>query len=333
MRGIAETRSSIIMVGWDGGRTAAGQWIFGSVLDQILEQTQELVLVAKLGHPLNTTRRLVTILPRRSSHHPGFYRAVGVLKRVASQLGATVRALVVDGDPGPFEEAFERVKPDLPAQFERVTGWNALLAALREEALPDDLVVLFSARRGTATWHPKLERLPGQLASLVPESFLVVYPPGFTDSADPRPTTPELDVEHPGDHVVRLEHASFDRALDQLLTAALPDSSMKTSLRDMLVESEREFSNEIIPGVVLPHARLPGLTDSTVVVGVSEQGVECPGGSAPAHLIVLLVSPADRPEEHLRRLAEIARFLRSPEHVREVLGRWAPEPNSEWLPS
>ncbi|MFW6089263.1 MAG: hypothetical protein ACODAB_05885, partial [Gemmatimonadota bacterium] len=61
MRGIAETRSSIIMVGWDGGRTAAGQWIFGSVLDQILEQTQELVLVAKLGHPLNTTRRLVTI--------------------------------------------------------------------------------------------------------------------------------------------------------------------------------------------------------------------------------------------------------------------------------
>jgi Kef-type K+ transport system membrane component KefB/mannitol/fructose-specific phosphotransferase system IIA component (Ntr-type) len=331
VRGIAETRSSIVVVGWDGGRTAAGQWIFGSVLDQILEQTRELVLVAKLGHPLNTTRRLVAILPPLSDRHLGLYRALGVVKRVASQLGAPIRALVVDGEADSFEVGFERVKPDLPVEFATVGGWNALLATLRDETRPDDLVVLFSARRGTATWQPKLERLPGQLASLAPESFVVVYPPELTEGAPPTPPTSGLPDEFPSERVIRLDDTSFAGALDQLLAAALPDPRRAATLRDLLVASEREFSNELIPGVVLPHARIPGLQDSILLVGVSGRGVECPGAAAPAHFVVLLVSPADRPEEHLRRLADVAGLLRSPERVREIVGRWAPEMDMGWL--
>ena len=331
VRGIAETRSSIVVLGWDGGRTAAGQWVFGSVLDQILEQSEELVLVAKLGHPLNTTRRLVTILPGQSDHHPGFYRAVGVVKRIASQLGASVRALVVDWDTAPFEEGFAHVKPDLPVEFARIGGWNALLATLREETRPDDLVVLFSARRGTATWQPKLERLPGQLAVLLPESFVVVYPPYVTDRAAPQPATSGLDDELPGERVIRLDDTTFDAALDQMLAIAFADAQVATSLRDLLVASEREFSNEILPGVVLPHARLPGLRDSVVLLGVSGPGIVCPGTTTPAHLVVVLVSPSDRPEEHLRRLAQIARFLRTPENVAEVIERCAPELGTGWL--
>ena len=326
VRGIAETRSSIVVVGWDGGRTAAGQWIFGSILDQILEQTSKLVLVAKLGHPLSTTRRLVTILPPLCDHHPGFYRAVRVVKRIAAQLGAPVRALALDDDVGPLERGFEQVKPDLPVEFEPVGGWNRLLATLREETQPDDLVVLFSARRGTAIWHPKLERLPGQLAELVPESFLVVYPPTLTEA-----TASEGVVDLPGGRAIRLDAGSFEAAIDQMLAEAFSDSHTVTALRDILITSEGQFSNEIIPGVVLPHARLSGLQDSIVLMGVSEAGVACPGASTPARLLVLLVSPADRPEEHLRRLAEIARFLRSPDRVAGLIEGCAPELGTGWL--
>lgn len=331
VRGIAETRSSIVVIGWDGGRTAAGQWIFGSILDQILEQTREMVLVARLGHPLNTTRRLVLVLPPLSDHQSGFYRAVGAVKRIASQLGAAVSALVVEGPAEPFEEAFGRIKPDLPMQAEAVAGWNALLAVLREESRADDLVVLFSARRGTLAWHPKLERLPAQLASLDPESFIVVYPPDFTEGEPLVPPGTVLADALPDNRLIWLEATSFEAALDQMLAIALPGHRPEPSLREILVTSEREFSNEIFPGVVLPHARVRGLRDSVVLVGLSERGIPCPGAAAPAHMLVLLISPADRPEAHLRRLAQIARSLRSAEQVRDVLARWAPEMDTSWL--
>jgi hypothetical protein len=41
-RGIAETRSSVVIIGWDARRTTQTR-IFGTVLDQLLEQTRQLV--------------------------------------------------------------------------------------------------------------------------------------------------------------------------------------------------------------------------------------------------------------------------------------------------
>ncbi len=41
----------------------------------------------------------------------------------------------------------------------------------------DDIVVVFSARRGTLAWHPQLENLPRVLAHSGPESFIIFYPP------------------------------------------------------------------------------------------------------------------------------------------------------------
>lgn len=109
------------------------------------------------------------------------------------------------------------------------------------------------------------------------------------------------------------------------------DPETTARLRDMLVASENEFSNEVIPGVVLPHARLRGLPASVVVIGVSPTGVSCPGAARPVRLFVLLASPASRPDEHLRRLAGIARFLRSPERVAALLARLAPDVDADWL--
>jgi nucleotide-binding universal stress UspA family protein len=51
-RGMAETRTSGVVIGWDGRRFSP-RGIFGSVLDQLLERTRQQVMVAKLGHPLH----------------------------------------------------------------------------------------------------------------------------------------------------------------------------------------------------------------------------------------------------------------------------------------
>lgn len=330
-RASSEARASLILLGWDGGHTGAGQWIFGSVLDQVLDAVSRQVIVARLSRPLGTIRRVLVILPPAIEFHPGAYDALGCLKRLASQAGAALVAAAVGGDPGARTKPLAELRPrSLHVEPRGVDGWEALPGFLRHEPRPDDLVVVLSARRGTIAWNPKLERLPGRLPRLDIANFLIVYPSQSVEREISRPTLPAaLSTER----ILRIDGISFGTAIARLARLVAPDRGTSRRLRRKLIASELEFSNEILPGVLLPHARLAGLEEATVAMGISADGLLVPGASAPVRLIVLLVSPLDRPEVHLRHLADVARFLKSPERVAEVLQDHAPELSTDWLTS
>jgi mannitol/fructose-specific phosphotransferase system IIA component (Ntr-type) len=320
VRGIAETRSTTVVIGWDGGRSAVGQ-IFGSVLDQLLIQTKQMVVVAKLGHPLNVTRRLLVVMPPLIHRHPGFFEAARAVKTVATQLGATMVGLVVDDDADRIAELFAPIKPAMPAHFEGVSGWTRLMHELRQRVRADDLVVVLSARRGTLPWHPKLERLPTQLAGLLPESFLIFYP---SEADTPRrdPVVPSVLPRglQPDRIAFDLPPGPFDEALRRILSTGIDDPAKREAITAALVEGEREFSTEVRPGVVVPHARVAGITEPVLFLGTCAEGISFPQARDPAKLIFVLLSPAERPQEHLRSLAEIARLVSREEYVEELLG-------------
>jgi len=309
-RGIAETRSSVIVIGWDARRSTQAR-IFGSVLDQLLEQSRQLVVVAKLGHPLNTTKRIVLILPPGGSRHPGFFGAMQAVKLIANALGADVLALVVADDTAGQQKLFGGVKPQVPAEWQFVDRWGRLAPLLREELREDDLVIAIAARRGALSWHRELERLPEFLANFGPESFLMVYPSDaepsarqdFSNTALPRTLDPSRVV-------FGLDNMGFDQAIDMLLkTTFVSEPDRLRRISSALATAERDFSTEIRPGVVVPHARVGGLLEPLLFLGISETGVEFPTASEPARLIFLLLSPSERPAEHLQDLADVARLV------------------------
>jgi hypothetical protein len=133
-------------------------------------------MVARLERPLNTTKRLVLVVPPLIDRHPGFFATTAVLKRIAAQLGAPLRLLVVGGRAAEYAAHVDGVKPALRVTADGVDAWNELMPRLAAEAGPDDLVVLLSARPGTVAWHPRLERLPARFASRLPGSFVIVFP-------------------------------------------------------------------------------------------------------------------------------------------------------------
>jgi Kef-type K+ transport system membrane component KefB/mannitol/fructose-specific phosphotransferase system IIA component len=320
-RGIAETRSSVVIIGWDARRSAQAH-IFGSVLDQLLEQTRQLVLVARLGHPLNTTKRIVLIVPPGSKHHPGFYGALQAIKLMASELGAVVKSFVVSGDTARYEKLYQDLKPQVPAEWEFVDRWTRIPPMLREQLRPDDLVVALSARRGALSWHRELERLPEFLATFGPESFIMVYP------SEAEPTAARQDFSgtmlphalKPERVVFELPRMPFGQALDTLLQSEFKDDGERLrQISGVVAREVGELSTEITPGVVLPHARIPKLKEPMLFLGISSEGIEFPGARGPAHLIFLLLSPVEHPAEHLRNLAEIARLVSKPERVQELL--------------
>ncbi|MGD8542836.1 MAG: cation:proton antiporter [Desulfobacteraceae bacterium] len=86
-------------------------------------------------------------------------------------------------------------------------------------------------------------------------------------------------------------------------------------------DREEALSTGIGNGVAIPHARLEGLRESLVVVGISKTGVDfdAPDGKL-AKVIFLVLTPGDAPGDQLRIAAEIAGLFRDPRMAGRVLG-------------
>ena len=175
VRGAVEVQADLLLLGWDAQRSI-GQRLFGSVIDQVLARTTDPVMVARLGHPVNTTDRLFVVLPAGIDHHEGFFESVALLKRLADRLGAPLTVLAVGGAAHQYERLFDLVEPELDAEFRDLSSWTALHARLADETTADDLVGVISSRPGSVGWHDALEVLPYRLATLPPESFVLLHP-------------------------------------------------------------------------------------------------------------------------------------------------------------
>lgn len=92
----------------------------------------------------------------------------------------------------------------------------------------------------------------------------------------------------------------------------------------ILLERESLGSTGIGDGVAIPHGKLHMCSDMIVVFGRSSRGVDFQAmDGKPVHLFFLLVTPDDKPGDHLKVLARISRIIRNPA-LRESL-RTAPD--------
>ncbi|HSJ26189.1 MAG TPA: cation:proton antiporter [Longimicrobiales bacterium] len=318
-RGVAETRASLLIVGWDGQRSRR-RGIFGTVLDQVLEQTRQQVLVAKLGHPLNTTKRIILLLPEASDRVPGFLQSVRTLKLLANRLGARMEGYVVGEAVDGYEAALKRVKPTAPAELEEVPSWTELFTRLRPHVQQDDLVVVLSARRGAVSWSPSLERLPARLAGLVPESFLIFYPSEIAPQPARREGLLLPAALDPRNILLGMGRKPYEDALRELVVAGMPDDvASHDAIVDALVDSVNTYAAQIRPGIVVAHARLRGLDRPRILMSTSPEGIEFPHTDEPARLVFVILSNPDMPDQHLTQWAEVARFASNAQAVEDLM--------------
>jgi len=79
-----------------------------------------------------------------------------------------------------------------------------------------------------------------------------------------------------------------------------------------LWEREQQGSTGIGSGVAIPHCKVPGLRRGLIAVGGVPSGVDFAAADGePVRLLFVVVSPAESPEEHLRSLAAISRWLKT----------------------
>jgi Kef-type K+ transport system membrane component KefB/mannitol/fructose-specific phosphotransferase system IIA component (Ntr-type)/nucleotide-binding universal stress UspA family protein len=336
-RAMAETRTSIVVVGWDGRTSGSRTAVFGTVLDQLLDQTRQTVIVAKMGHPLNTTGRIVLVVPPSSDRQPGFTAAASLMKRLASEVDARLEAIVVGEDVERYRETLVSLRPEHPTDVSSVEGWGPLLWELRTRLDPQDLVVVLSARSGTVGWTRELEKLPGQLTSLVPESFLMVYP-SEVDAAAAAAEGGELPAPvklpstlDPSRVVLDASGATYREVLRNILSTHFHPGAELAGVLDRLANSEEEFSSEIRPGVALPHALIGDLEDPIMFLGLVPSGIRFPNTETPAQAVFVLLGASEKRFDHLRLLTRTARLLRSAGEVESLIEATDMEQVKAWF--
>lgn len=133
--------------------------------------------------------------------------------------------------------------------------------------------------------------------------------------------------------VPRLKAVRRDDAIGELLDALVKASAIEASRRDeflkAVIKREKRGSTGIGHGVAVPHVKAVDVSSVTVSVGLSERGIEFNSlDRQPVHALFLLVSPEDRPEEHIAAMEAIVgclgkdqfrRFLRQAKDVEEVM--------------
>ena len=96
-----------------------------------------------------------------------------------------------------------------------------------------------------------------------------------------------------------------------------------------ILKRELLSSTGIGDGVAIPHAKHPSVDRLVGSVAVSQGGVpfESVDGE-PVHVLVMLISPQERPSEHLRALEGVSRCLKDKKFVQSL--RQATSPQQVW---
>lgn len=321
VRASKELRADVVLMGWSSDRSVASRFL-GVKLKTVLEECPCRVAVCRLLEPLNTSRRLLLVLPHLSQKKEDILSLLKDIKTLSLQTSAVMNVVVFDAAQ---EEALkglvEKAKPSIPVRYMVFEQEREALEHLLAGVKKDDLIVVPMERRFSALWSPYLDRLLATLATSFPDNNLVAVYPALPEE--------ELDgIDGPSGDLrfcnifsadTELENVDAEDAITRLVGSTLalsPEHS--ASLIALLLDSSHAYPLEMAPGIALLHAHSDAVSETKLILGRVTRPLELPGCSAPTRLLLSLISPKDKPPElHIKALSSLARCF----HEKAVLER------------
>ena len=130
-----------------------------------------------------------------------------------------------------------------------------------------------------------------------------------------------------------LNSTQRDDAIAEIIDALVDAGALSPDLREefikAIIKREKRGSTGFGHGVAVPHVKHTAIRKMAVAVGISRVGIEFNAlDKQPVHSIFLLLSPEDKPEDHLDAMEAIfgnlsqdtfRRFLRQAASVDDVM--------------
>jgi Kef-type K+ transport system membrane component KefB len=174
-RAVKELMINKIVLGWNGKITTSN-FFFGSIIENLIGGSAQMVMVVKATNPLNTFNRIVVSVPENAECEAGFIAWLNMLKVLAIRTSAR---LVFYG----FEKALTEIQSIF--DIETVNVETEYLASKSTHPLTEqyqkvtlqDLFVVIAARRRTLSYSHYFDHMPRDLARYYEDkNFIIIYP-------------------------------------------------------------------------------------------------------------------------------------------------------------
>lgn len=174
-RAVKEINATDLVLGWNA-RIRTTERLFGTTLNNILENVWQTVYVGHFIHPLNTNKRMLVALPPYMEYEIGFFHLVHKLRNLAVEMGVHMTLSCTPQTRSVFMKEMEQAKASLQVQHIPLNH-PADLLNLARFLTPDDVFIVANARKGTISYDPYMENLLVRMnRNFLNNNFILVYP-------------------------------------------------------------------------------------------------------------------------------------------------------------
>ncbi|MCK7557019.1 cation:proton antiporter [Chitinophaga sedimenti] len=189
-RSVKEIGISDVVMAWSDKNTTTDRLfgtLFGTTMENVLQVVWETTYICRFLYPLNTSRRLILMLPQNAEYELGFAHYMQKMMLLSRQVGARLQVYCSNSTKDAVHELMQRNKSSMEIAFHAFEQMEDFLVLARSISR-DDLLVVVSARKGTLSYSAYMENLPAKLEKHFKNSNLLLIYPEQT----------ELEINEPG---------------------------------------------------------------------------------------------------------------------------------------
>ncbi|WMJ74984.1 cation:proton antiporter [Cytophagaceae bacterium ABcell3] len=146
----------------------------GQLTEGILSRCNITTMIYKSVQPLSTIKKHVIIVPEKAENEIGFPFWLIRVWNIGRNTGAKLVFYASSTTITYLKDI--HAKHPVEAEFKEFSDWNDFLIISREVKPNDNLLIILS-RKGLASWHNKMAKIPSYLNKYFQENnFILVYP-------------------------------------------------------------------------------------------------------------------------------------------------------------
>lgn len=160
-------------------RTAIVDTFYGSLIEQLLQATDRMVIMSRCFIPVDTVTKISVVVPRKAEYETGFHLWVTRTATLAANIEARVTFIAYADTREFIAAALAEDGVEADVRWETLESYDDFIL-LSGEIGDDDLLIVIGARKGSISYSSDLEQLPGFLSKhFNSQNLLVIYPKQF----------------------------------------------------------------------------------------------------------------------------------------------------------
>lgn len=174
-RAVKEENATDLIIGWNP-KKQTGERLFGTRLNNILENVWQTIYVCHFINPLNTNKKMLIAFPPYAEYEIGFAHIVQKILVLAKEMGVSMTISCTAKTKELFAKEVERQKSNVSLQY-LVNEEPGNLLRLASFVTQDDLFVAVNARKGTISFDPVMEDILVKINKhFQKNNFMIIYP-------------------------------------------------------------------------------------------------------------------------------------------------------------